>query len=103
MRVHYNTPIGEFITELRYAAIDQKAPAVIIDAIDRLRDSEDLEAQLEKVSDDLYNMEKAKDDLFEELELLVKAIDENLDSVAPRLAIENALKAANLALERHRP
>ena len=102
MRVHYNTTCADFITELRYAAIDQKAPAVVIDAIDRLRDNEDLEAQLEQVGDELSEMEKCKDDLFDELASLVKAIDQNLDpDKSP--AIENALKAANLALERHRP
>lgn len=100
MRVHYNTTCADFITELRYEAIDQKAPAVVIDAIDRLRENEDLEAQLEKAGDELREMENCKDDLFEELEWLVKAIDENLDpDKSP--AIENALKIANRALERH--
>ena len=50
--------------------------------------------------DDLFDMEKARNDLREELEALVTTLDQNLDpDKSP--AIEQALKIANLALERH--
>ena len=100
MTIHSNTTPAEFIGYLRDAAIRQNAKPQIIDAIDRLRENEDREAELEKVGNDLAEMEDDKNDLYEELQALVRVIDENLDpDTSP--AIENALKIANLALERH--
>lgn len=100
MIIHCNTTPAEFIAYLRDAAIRQNAKPQIIDAIDRLRENEDREAELEKVGAELDDANHDKRDLHEELQALVKAIDENLDpDTSP--AIENALKIANLALERH--
>lgn len=100
MIIHCNTSNAEFIDYLRDAAIRQNAKLQIIDAIDKLRENEDREVELEKLGNELAEMERDKNDLYEELQALVRVIDENLDPDASP-AIEQALKIANLALERH--
>lgn len=100
MIIHSNTTPAEFIDYLRDAAIRQNAKPQIIDAIDKLRENEDREAELAQVEADLYDAQQDKNDLYSELQALVRVIDENLDpDTSP--AIKNALKIANLALERH--
>ena len=64
-------------------------------------------AEVEKVVDELHEMENARDDLLEELDKLVKAMDDNLpllDALKedPNMQrVERAIKFARLALERH--
>ena len=100
MIIHSNTTPAEFIDYLRDAAIRQNASPLVIDSIDKLRENEDREAELEKLGAELDDAQQDKRDLYEELQALVRAIDENLDpDTSP--AIERALKIANFALERH--
>jgi hypothetical protein len=102
MFIHSNTSTQEFLDLLRDNAIRDHQPPQYIDAIDRLITCESLEAELESVGDELYEMEKAKKDLYGELEDLLTTLDNNLPPKAGK-EIERAMKIAWAAVERHAP
>jgi hypothetical protein len=95
-----NMTAGELIDWLRYRAIDFGMPPQFIDAVDAL-DLSDKDAEIEKLGDDLTDLEKVRDDLYEELESLVNSLDENLDPDKSPPEIERTLGFARKALERH--
>jgi len=110
MIFHCNTSSDEFIAWLRYNAIKGGMPPQFIDCVDRLASVEDLEAELADAGDELVDAERDRDDLLEELEALVKALDENLLPDLEKVVdltdgsgkvVENALAAARSAIERH--
>jgi hypothetical protein len=100
MFIHSNTSTQEFLDLLRDNAIRDHQPPQYIDAIDRLVTCESLEAELESCGDELYEMEKDKKDLYEELEGLLTCLDNNLPPKAGK-EIEAAIKIAWAAVERH--
>jgi hypothetical protein len=97
--VRSNMTTGELIDWLRYRAIDFGMPPQFIDAVDAL-DVTDKDAAIERLGDELTDMEKLRDDLHTELIDIVKALDENLDP-DQNPEVERALSFARKTLERH--
>lgn len=101
MHFHSNLSAIAFLDWLRDAGIKNNMPPQFIDCVDKLYELDGRDAELEKMGDDLYELEKVRDDLNEELESLVRTVDENLDRADNRKPIENALKMALAAIDRH--
>lgn len=99
MNIHTNTPRDEFLDELRAKLIACGEPAQVIAHIDELKALEDFEAELEEAETERGEMEESRDDLLQELEALIKAVDENVEPDNPK--VEAALKVAMEAVERH--
>lgn len=97
--IHSNTTSEEFVAYLRDAAIKQGAPPQILWAIDNLGSVESLEAELEQTGGELGDCELARDDLREELRVLVNAAIDKLDPIPAEFIGE--LRVAVSALERH--
>jgi hypothetical protein len=120
MRFHCNTTTDETIAYLREQAIAGKQPPAVIDALDRLQETSEFEADLEKRDEELNQMEQDRDDLRDELSALVdsmqlasdilESIDKNRAGKGPAEFYDTAdlegiarqLKAATDALERHK-
>lgn len=120
MRFHCNTTSDETIAYLRDQAIRAKQPPAVIDALDRLASVEDLEADLEKKDEEITKAENARDDLYDELSVLVERmtlaseilelIEENRAGAGPAEFYDAAdlkdiarqLEFAKKALERHK-
>ncbi len=100
IRAFHNMPVGDFIRDLRDAAIKGGMKTAFINMIDELNDPSDWEKQCEELGDKLTDAEKDRDDLLEELETLCTAIDENLDPDACK-EVERAHEFALKAIERH--
>lgn len=120
MRFHCNTLPDETINYLRYQAIDAKQPPAVIDAIDALRDLLELSADLEKRDEELNAAERARDDIYLELEQaaeslqlaydILASIDKAHSGKGPATFYDDAdlegvarqLEAIKAALERHK-
>ena len=99
MNFHSNTSRYEFIAWLRDAAVKGSMSAGFIDCIDALDDAADLEAELDKQGEELYQAEKDRDDLREELSMLVDALDDGVEDYSQ--TVTRALEFARKAVERH--
>ena len=71
MRFSYNTTPEETIAYLRDQAISSNAGLLVVDAIDALADNLELPGEIEKLEEQVNELEKSRDDLREELEMLV--------------------------------
>ncbi len=81
MQFHSNTLTGEFIAYLRDAAIRSKQAPAVIDLIDSLGRVEVVEAEVEKVGGELYDMEQNRDDLDEALTKMLDALENVFDDL----------------------
>jgi hypothetical protein len=99
MNFHFNTPTTEVLAWLRDKAIAGRMPEQFIAALDNM-DTTDLQAENAEMSEKLEQAEKDRDNLLGELEDLVRAL-QNDGLVEYPKAIENAIKIAESAIERH--
>ena len=93
MRFSYNTTPDETIDYLRYQAIDAKQPPAVIDALDDLRDLLELPTDLEKRNEELNAAERARDDIYLELEQAAESLQLAYDILASIEKAENTPSA----------
>jgi len=120
MRFHYNTQPEETVAYLRDQAIRAKQPPAVIDALDDLRDLLEAPDEIEKLENQVNELEADRDNLREELEQLTEqtqlawdilaSINKNRAGAGPATfydaadldAIARQLDIAKKALERHK-
>lgn len=93
MRAYSSMPCGEFIDEMRDAAIKANAAPAIIDMIDSLSNVDTLELQLEEANGKLTDMEESRDNIRDSfVELLAALPAPAKDDRKLRQAIQTALE-----------
>lgn len=116
MIFHANTDPEQVIDFFRDLCIRQNAAPMVIDALDRVYGNITRESEIEKLGDEISELEKTRDDLYEELEQLTDMAREALaalecshlkdDSEAFTIdelkAWQRKLVFAEKALERHK-
>ena len=101
MRIHFNTNIAELALDLKYRAIATGAASALIDKLDEMADAlVNLPAECAEFEEAQAKAEKDRDNLYNELEDLVNCLIDNLPDKIPQ-RVENGLKIARAALERH--
>lgn len=99
MRAYSNMPTHEFVAQLRDIAIKAGARPLVIDQIDALADDSATVENIE-LAKLLEQAEKDRDNLLSELEDLVNALQRERPESFDK-PIENAIKIAESAIEKH--
>ena len=82
MNIHCNTEPQELVDYLREMYIQYGAKPQMIQAIDNLYDALGAEYALEKVGEELAQVEEERDDLREELRLTTESLELAIDTIA---------------------
>ena len=82
MNIHCNTEPQELVGYLREMYIQYGAKPQMIQAIDNLYDALGAEYELEKVGEELAQVEEEKDDLRGELRLTTESLELAIDTIA---------------------
>ena len=102
MRVYFNTDPADLLVNLRYRAIANGASEQIIDGIDRA-ESElvELRAETAEHFETLEQADNDRDDLYDELNDLIKALDDASLAWEKDKNLKATYALAVAALERH--